>query len=515
MSRQEIILSRQPIQRVETHSLREIVEIAHRRRKTFGSCFALIFLSAVVATILTPKRYESELKILVHRDRIDPIVTAQQTAAVQQNLPSLTEEDINSEVSILKSEDLLEEVVRKCGLQYRTRASLLDRLIARYFPEKKEDENTAVRIAAGRLASRLRIEPIKKSYVISVSYSDSDPLFAAKVLNTLGDLYLQKHASVYRPNDAFQFFNKETQEAKQQMDAAEQRLADFNRAEGLVTERPEKVSDTSYLAQFELGMHQTQASIPELEEQVETLETLLSRSPQRITTQEHTADNGALLQQLKSSLVNLETQRTDLTTKYAPGDRMVKEVETQIAQVKAAITAQEKAPLREETTDQNPTYEYLRQELVKTRAQLSAARALAASSEKVDRTYRQALIKQDQAQLQQQILVKDAKAAEDNYLLYLNKREEARISNAFDKSRILNVSIAQKATVPYIPSNPTALLLVLGWLFACIASTGVVLVQEKLDAPLRTPEQIGRYLDAPVIAYLPKHGYESSQPLSQ
>ena len=74
-----------------------------------------------------PKRYESELKILVHRERADPIVTAQQTAAVEQNLPSLTEEDINSEVALLRSQDLLENVVVSCGLQNRKSNSLSGR----------------------------------------------------------------------------------------------------------------------------------------------------------------------------------------------------------------------------------------------------------------------------------------------------------------------------------------------------------------------------------------------------
>ena len=192
-----------------------------------------------------------------------------------------------------------------------------------------------------------------------------------------------------------------------------------------------------------------------------------------------------------------------MVTKYAPGDRMVHEVDTQIAQVRAAIDAQDKTPLREETTDQNPTYEFLRQELVKAKADLASLRALSASSERVDKSYQQALIDKDQKQLQQQALLRDVKAAEANYLLYQGKREEARISDAFDKNRILNVSIAQAATVPFLPTNPVPLILILGWIFACLVSSGVVFVQDRLDTSLRTPAQIERYLDVPVLGSLP------------
>lgn len=509
--KQAIVLSSASLQKREGMSLAEAVEVGYRRRKTFGWCFAAIFLGAILATIVIPRHYDSQMKILIHRERADNLITGQQTAAVEQNLPSLSEEDINSEVAILTSEDLLEQVARTCGLEKRSYASPLGRLMSHLMPSKPVDEATAVREAAAGLQSRMRIEPIKKSYMIQVSYTDRDPSFAAYVLETLGNLYLEKHAAVYRPGDAVTFFDNETEQAKEKMDAADQKLADFNRSEGLVSEQPESTATVTQLGEFELSMHQAQAAIPQLKEQMTTLEGLLARTTPRITTQQQETDNGALMQQLKSSLVNLEQQRVDLRNKYAPEDRMVKEVDTQIEQVKAAIDAQEKAPLREQTTDQNPTYEFLKQELAKTKAELASEEALAKSTERVDHTYRQDMMETDQKQLEQASLEREAKSAEDTYLLYVNKREEARISNAFDKSRILNVSIAQKATVPFAPSNPASLLLAIGWFFACLVGIGVVFVQEKLDAPLHTPEQIEKYLDVPVVRYLPVEDHYNSQ----
>jgi len=286
------------------------------------------------------------------------------------------------------------------------------------------------------------------------------------------------------------------------MEEAQQKLSDFNRETGIVTSQSERESAVPKLAEFELDMRQTQAAIPAAEEHVRSLQALLDKTPPRITTQLHNSDNGALMQQLKSSLVSLEGQRVDLRNKYAPGDRMVQEVDTQIEQVKAAIDAQQKAPLKEETTDQNPTYGFLRQELAKAQADLAALRARSRSLENVDQSYRQTLVNRDQKQIEQAALLRDAKTAEDNYLLYLNKREQAHISDAFDKNRILNVSIAQPATIPFRPTNPATMILLLGWIFACLASTGVVLMQEQLNPTLRRPEQIEQYLDVPLLANL-------------
>jgi uncharacterized protein involved in exopolysaccharide biosynthesis len=510
MSRHEIILTDRGIRDNSSLTTRDMIEAGVRRRGSFLFWFTVVFLGAIVAAIVMPKRYESETKILVHRERADPLVTAQQTAAMEQNLPSLTEEDINSEVSILKSQDLLEKVVVACGLQHMNDDSLLYHWFKLGTSPEADDEQLAIRKAAGKLGNDLRIEPVKKSFVISIRYSSTNPELSAKVLNTLGNLYLEKHAEVHRPKDAVGFFDQETDQYRKVMEQAQQRLADFNRTSGIVTSQTEKDSAVPKLAEFELDWRQTQAAIPGGEEHVRSLQALLEKTPQRITTQLHNSDNGALMQQLKSSLVSLEGQRVDLRNKYAPGDRMVKEVDTQIEQVKAAIDAQQKAPLKEETTDQNPTYEFLRQELAKAQADLAAMKARARSQGNVDQAYRKTLVDRDQKQLQQEALMRDAKIAEDNYLLYLNKREQAHISDAFDKNRILNVSIAQPATIAYRPTNPTWLILLLGWLLACLASSGVVLAQEQLNPTLKRPEQIERYFEVPILADVSRENSETS-----
>src|SRR5215469_2432296 len=327
MDERHIVLVDRKSHLPSTVTARELLEMGYRRRKTFAWCFAAIFLGAIVIAALMPKRYESELKSLVHRERADPLVTAQQTAAMEQNLPSLTEEDINSEVALLRSEDLLENVVVACGLENPRSTPLLDELLGWILPPKTpEDEQTRVRKAAEKLGRDLRIEPVKKSFIISVSYPSSDPQFSAQVLNTLGNLYLAKHAAVHRPSNASDLFDREAERYRKALEDSESALAEFNRNSGLVTSQSEKDSAVPKLAEFELDMRQTEAAIPATQEHVRSLQALLANTPPRITTQLHSADNGALMQQLRSSLVSLEQQRVDLTNKYAPGDRMVREV---------------------------------------------------------------------------------------------------------------------------------------------------------------------------------------------
>jgi uncharacterized protein involved in exopolysaccharide biosynthesis len=107
-------------------------------------------------------------------------------------------------------------------------------------------------------------------------------------------------------------------------------------------------------------------------------------------------------------------------------------------------------------------------------------------------------------QLQQQDLIRDAKLAEGNFLLYVNKREEARISDALDSKRIVNVAIAEAATVPAHPTQSSWLLLMLGALAACTVSTGAAFISDYIDPSLRTAEEVQHVLQISVLAALPK-----------
>ena len=57
------------------------------------------------------------MKILVRRGRVDPIVTSQQNAPAQVVQEEVTESELNSEVELLNSQDLLRRVVLATGLQ--------------------------------------------------------------------------------------------------------------------------------------------------------------------------------------------------------------------------------------------------------------------------------------------------------------------------------------------------------------------------------------------------------------
>ena len=97
-------------------TLRDFVAIAFRHRRLMVLSFSGILLGAILAALLQPNRYEARMEILVKRERVDPVVTPEASAQAQPS-PAVTAEELNSEVELLKSRDMLEKVVLACDLQ--------------------------------------------------------------------------------------------------------------------------------------------------------------------------------------------------------------------------------------------------------------------------------------------------------------------------------------------------------------------------------------------------------------
>jgi len=207
-------------------------------------------------------------------------------------------------------------------------------------------------------------------------------------------------------------------------------------------------------------------------------------------------------------LNTLELQRTGLMAKYDPSYRLVQDVDTQIAQTKAAIAQQEKAPLNDNTTDQNPVYTWVDQELAKAQSDLAGYQAQAAADTRIVRAYQQKALSYDQKGITQDDLVREVKAAESNFMLYIAKREQARIQDMLDERRVLNVIIAEPPTYPILSLYSPLLLISLALVFAAMIAGGAALVADYMDPSFRTPDEVRDFLEVPVFASIPENGFE-------
>jgi uncharacterized protein involved in exopolysaccharide biosynthesis len=473
-------------------TLRDVAAVFFRQKRLLAMSFVVIATLGILYSALFPS-YKAEMKVLLRRGRIDPAVSPTPTLSPAFEHDEITEEELNSEVGLLNDEDLLRQVVIDTGLGQKTWTSVITR---QNFEQRTEK-------AVRHLADKLNVEPVHKSRLITVSYSSSDAALSAAVLRSLARAYLAKHAANVRPSGQQIFFEQQVNESRILLEEAQGDLIAFTRKQGVVSAGLERDLVLQKLSDAEASQFAVETAVAEVGTRVRVLESSLRDLPQRRVVEIKNADNPQLQEKLKSKLLELELQRTSLTIKFQPSYRLIQEVDEEIAQAKAAIQAEEVKPLRDETTQDDPEFQWAHSEHLKNEVELRALKQKQAVASEQVGSYRATAEKLQESAIAQHDLEQQVKAAEDKYLLYSNKREEARIGDALDQNGVLNVAIAQQPRASALPVWSFLAAACFSFVGAAGFSTAIAFAADYFAPSFRTPEEVFELLGSPVLASLP------------
>jgi succinoglycan biosynthesis transport protein ExoP len=485
--------------------MRDLLAVVFRQRRVAMIAF-VVALAAVVTYRLVAPSYESEMKVLLRRGRVDPAVapTPSQAELIRQGV---TEEEVNSEAELLHDDEIRRTVVQRTGL-----AADAD---SWFWGLLGDDAGKRLGRAVRRVRRRLTVEPIRKTALINISYESADPEQAAKVLRSLADAYLERHQQVHRASGEFRFFDQQVTQSRHSLETAELQLAEFTRDQGVVSAGQERDLALQKLNDVDADTRRTLVAQAENSERIRALQAKLDLLPERAMTQMRNSDNPELMQKMKARLLELELQRTDLLLEFEPSYRLVKEVEQKIEQTKASIAGEDRAPIRDQTSDLEPNHAWAKSELVKAEVEARALGAHTAAETVLLAHYRDAAHQLGDLAIAQGRLVSDLKSAEDRYLLYVDKREEARIGDALDQGGILNVAIAEQPAVPELPKLSQVSFGLIGMILAGTVSVGLAFVTDYLSPAFRTPDEVLAYLRAPVLASLPQRQKTNVEEISR
>src|SRR5580704_6867068 len=200
--------------RTPSPTMRDLLAVIFRQRRLAWITFA-VALSAIIAYRLIAPCYESEMKVLLRRGRVDPVVapTPSQAELIRQGV---TEEEVNSEAELLHDGEILRTVVQRTGLAAES-SSWFWNLMG-------DDPEKRLARAVRRVDRRLTVEPVRKTALITVSYQSSDPAQAARVLQSLAGAYLERHHQVHRASGEFSFFDQQVTQSRHGLETAELQL---------------------------------------------------------------------------------------------------------------------------------------------------------------------------------------------------------------------------------------------------------------------------------------------------
>ena len=483
-------------------TMRDMLRPLFRHRLVAICTFFTIFLlSILVAWRLANHYWVATMQVMVGRERLEPAVTPQPTAAVEDASKAVTTDDVDSEVALLQGRDMLREVAETCHLAGNG-SSPWDRFDSRDPAVKKA---AALESATNALAGSLKVETQKTSRLIDLRYGSSDsPETAACVLQTLGKVYLEKHLRLQRPAGALEFFTQETDKYRHALAESESELVKFSRTEGIAAPEILRTDWAQQLTGAQGNLYQTRQAIAAGKRRIENIKAQMAVTPSRSFTTEASVSANLLLDQLHSGLLASELKRTQLLMKYDPSYPLVKEVDQEIAETKDAIAAAEQTKYVNTSTDRDQTFEYLREDLAKTEADIASEEARASALQISIRDMQLQMVNLDAKSVQQAALFREAKANEANYLLYLTKREQERTSDALDDKRIANVEIAVPAEVPVLPARNPRSIVFAGFWGALFSAIGAAYVAELADPCFRSPSEVEEILKIPMLSAVPK-----------
>jgi uncharacterized protein involved in exopolysaccharide biosynthesis len=478
------------------YSLRDLLTPLFRRWHFAVGCFLFVLVAGIVFVLLLGPQYTSKMSILVSRERQDPLVSAQDSKQLIANPNPISDEEVNSEVELLQSPDVLRNVVVETGLADEKPgfvSSLRNLLLGKRTPEERIDK------AVQRLAKKLKIEVVIKTNVIDVSYTSAQAKLSHSVVASLERNFQIKESDVHRPSGTSTFFETQTAGYQKALAQSESDLKHFSNTSAFASPDLEQGSIATQVTATIGALEDASQAIASDVARIDSDKAILNRTPPRSATAISNADADKMIGDIEVVLIAAQQKATDLHAKYAATYPAVQEADKEVADAKAAFDAAQKSKFNTETTDRDPTYELVREDLVKTETDLDAQEARRTATQRSLVDLQAKLAELDRENMTHNDLVRAMKANEENYLLYLSKREQERMSDALNTVGVANVSIAGRPTEPVLPDMglPLLILAVIGG--ALVLSLIATYAASYMDPRIYTPDQVLDALDVPMV----------------
>ena len=435
----------------------------------------LCLAAAGAFTAMQPKSYRAQATLLVRTSRHE-LVMGSNSGEDQASSTQVTEEDVNSEIELLRSETVLAQVVD-------------DSHLAGAAPTPKQRE-----LAILKLYKHLDVSAVRKTNVIQVSYYANSPEVAVAALHHLISRYLEASLAAHAAPNSYGFFADQLSVAQKNMESAQQQLSGLHQKTMIFSTTEQRSALIQALAHSKEQLSETGVRLGEVSARNRALEAERAEMPARASTQERTAVNLPLVEKLETNLNELERSRIALLAKYHPDDALVKVVDAQILSTRSELAATQQMGLSERTTDKNPLFESIQQSLGESRVELRGLASREQELKKVEAETVASLDTLDRNAIALTNLERAEQQAQDDYTLYGKRLEQARISRQMDRDGIANVHVLgpQASPLPVGPSLSLNLIVglgagaLLGFALAWFSEVFALQGQEKQSAIDRT-----------------------------
>ncbi|HSQ01049.1 MAG TPA: GumC family protein [Candidatus Dormibacteraeota bacterium] len=493
-----------------TLPVQEILALLWRRRALIGIVFGAGVATVIVLAWLQPPTYRATAKLMVTSARAT--MTVSPDANERPRVDPVTDSDLGAEVAMLGSKPLLREVLEphQAELDNKPAPTLFGRALAalgyplrlpgRIYraihglpPASPLDE------WVDDMSRKLMVSTVGRSTLIEVSFEDAKPAWAAEVVNSVVTHHLDRHVRMNQQASAQQFYESQREVLTGKLREAEEARRAFYEREGIEAVGQSLPVLRKRVGQLQGALADAETGLAESGAEADYLSQALQAMPRNVVASVPGGRaTGADL--IQSRLLELELQRSQLLSQYAPSSMKVADVDRQLAEARRLLDEQKERGV----TVTDPTRQGLDVNLTQARARVAALQArIAALHQQLDESQQQ-LTHLESIASEQDKLEQEVSAAKASLATYTKKEEEARFSNALDESRIVNISVVDRAAVPTTPEpSKRSLTIALGAIVSMAAGLGLAFVRDRLDPSVKSASEARRLTGIPVLAEIP------------
>jgi uncharacterized protein involved in exopolysaccharide biosynthesis len=463
------------VEQYSGYSLRDMFHVLFKRKWLILSFTVITSLVGSAITIATQQTlYEATAQILLSPGREHVTALSITTGAVPPRVTFDLEEQSARSIEMLTGRFLADQVVQTLGARNVCRETMRwpVPVVSKKYCDPALEDNALSERAVGQLLENVHAERIGSAALVNVSFRHRDPEMAAKVVNTLGALYLERHLGVLRNPRTEAFVQEQAEVLKTRVVQAEGDLQSFRQRNSVNSSiKEEREAIGRQLAMLEAEQNELRSRQADIG----------SRAARRRGQYD---DSGAGVDSAaQDKLRDLETREHQLAIRLGDSNPEL-------------IALREQVSLARDEVAQQRTQHY--------KSELAAVNARVAAHQPAIAEAKHRLQLLDRLEPEFDRLLQRAQSEEQNYRLYIAKAEEARVSHAMDEEKIASVRVIEPARTPKssLPSKLSARILVciaFGVLGALLIAFGLELFSDRLE----TTERVESLLQLPLLASIP------------
>lgn len=425
----------------------------------------LIIVAATVAvSLILPKQYTANAAVVVDVKSPDP-VTGQLLAGLMA--PGY----MATQIDIINSDRVAQRVVKLLRMEESA-------VIRQQWQDETEGKGQLLTWLATLLQKNLDVKPAPQSNVINISYTGTDPDFAAAVSNAFAQAYLDVNLDLkLAPARQYAaFFEEQSKTARERLDNALTALSTYQQTNGLVAADDRVDYETARLNEISSQLTQIQA------------QTTDSQSKRQNSKADTVAEvmQSPLINGLKSDIARLEAKLQESSVNLGKNHPQTIRNEAELASLRAQLQTE----TRKITSSIDTTYQVSRQREDELKKSMTTQKAK--------------VLELNKQRDELRVLRNDIDIAQRAFETISQRASQTNVESQNGQT---NIAVLNAATPPNEPSKPRVLLNTLVSIFlGTLLGVGLALMLELANRKVRSADDLAEALDLPVLGNIASAG---------